>query len=98
MSKDWAGDYYEEKFEFPLWKLIKERAEEKDISYLKAIEEVAPEFAKDVRIRDKAFEERKYKIIPGEIENLYTFWVYQDDIFALSIDRTMKGLLKILPV
>ena len=59
MSKDWAGDYYEEKFEFPLWKLIKERAEEKDVSYLKAMEEVAPEFAKDVRIRDKAFEDEQ---------------------------------------
>ena len=57
MSKDWAGDYYEEKFEFPLWKLIKERAEEKDISYLKAAEEVAPEFAKGVRIRDTEFED-----------------------------------------
>lgn len=59
MSKDWAGDYYEEKFEFPLWKLIKERAEEKDISYLKAAEEVAPEFAKGVRIRDEEFEDEQ---------------------------------------
>ena len=62
MSKDWAGDYYEEKFEFPLWKLIKERAEEKDISYLKAAEEVAPEFAKGVRIRDTEFEDEQVNI------------------------------------
>ena len=58
MAEDWAGDYYEEKFEFPLWKLIKQRAEEKDISYLKAAEEVAPEFAKGVRIRDEDFEDK----------------------------------------
>ena len=62
MSKDWAGDFYEEKFEWPLWKLIKERAEEKDISYLKAAEEVAPEFAKDVRIRDIEFEDEQVNI------------------------------------
>jgi hypothetical protein len=62
MSKDWAGDYYEENFEFPLWKLIKERAEEKDISYLKAAEEVAPEFAKGIRIRDAEFEDEQVNI------------------------------------
>jgi len=62
MSNDWAGDHYEEKFEWPLWKLIKERAEEKDISYLKAAEEVTPEFAKGVRIRDIEFEDEQVNI------------------------------------
>ena len=62
MSKDWAGEYYEEEFEFPVWKLIKERAEEKDISYLKAMEEVAPEFAKGVRIRDEVFEDEQVNL------------------------------------
>ena len=62
MPNDWAGDHYEEKFEWPLWKLIKERAEEKDISYLKAAEEVTPEFAKGVRIRDTEFEDEQVNI------------------------------------
>jgi hypothetical protein len=48
---------YEEKFEFPLWKLIKQRAEEKDISYMAAGEEVVPEYMKTIRYQDKDFEE-----------------------------------------
>lgn len=47
---------YEEKFEFPLWKLIKQRAEEKDISYLAALNEVLPEYVKTIRYRDEEFE------------------------------------------
>ena len=49
--------HYEEKFEFPLWKLIKQRAEEKDISYLAASQEVTPEYQKGIRYRDTAFED-----------------------------------------
>ena len=48
---------YEEKFEFPLWKLIKQRAEEKDISYVAASEEVVPEYVKTIRYRDTEFED-----------------------------------------
>jgi hypothetical protein len=60
MEKDWAGQYYEEEgFEYPLWTQIKAYAEEKDISYLKASEALAPEFAKGVRIRDIAFEDEQ---------------------------------------
>jgi len=70
MSKDWAGDHYEEKFEWPLWKLIKERAEEKDISYRKAAEEVTPEFAKGVRIRDIEFEDEQVNIRQKHFEQL----------------------------
>jgi len=70
MTKDWAGDYYEEKFKFPLWKLIKEKAEEKDISYLKAMEEVTPEFAKGVRIRDEAFEDENVEKRRKHLEEL----------------------------
>lgn len=49
--------HYEEKFEFPLWKLIKQRAEEKDISYVQAAGEVLPEFEKGIRYRDAEFED-----------------------------------------
>jgi len=51
-----ADEHYEEKFEFPLWKLIKQRAEEKDISYSAAAEEVTPEYMKTIRYQDKEFE------------------------------------------
>ena len=53
-----TGDkHYETKFEYPLWKLIKQRAEEKDISYVQAAGEVLPEYEKGIRYRDKEFEE-----------------------------------------
>ena len=52
-----SDKYYEEKFEFTLWKLIKQRAEEKDISYHDASIEVLPEFEKTIGYRDKEFEE-----------------------------------------
>lgn len=55
--KSIAAKHYEDNFEFPLWKLIRQRAEEKDISYLKASLEVLPEYEKGIRYRDKAFEE-----------------------------------------
>lgn len=44
--------HYEDKFEFPLWKMIKQRAEEKDISYVDAIREVVPEYQKTIRYED----------------------------------------------
>ena len=55
MPEPMSDKYYEEKFEFPLWKLIKQRAEEKDISYVAASEEVLPEYVKTIRYRDTEF-------------------------------------------
>ncbi len=49
---------YEEKFEFPLWKMIKQRAREKDISYSAALDEVLPEYVKTIRYRDDEFEKQ----------------------------------------
>ena len=57
MTKSKIDKHYEEKFEFPLWKLIKQRAEEKDISYHDASIEVMPEYEKTIRYRDRKFEE-----------------------------------------
>ena len=57
MGKSTADEHYEEKFEFPLWTMIKKRAEEKDLSYIDAAWEVLPEFGKDIRFRDDAFED-----------------------------------------
>ena len=53
--------HYEEKFEFPLWKLIKQRAEEKDISYVKAAEEVVPEYVKTIPYRNFAYDDALIK-------------------------------------
>lgn len=52
---DPVAEHYEEKFEFPLWTLIKQRAEEKDISYSDAALEVEPEYARTLRIRDDEY-------------------------------------------
>lgn len=65
MPEPMSDKFYEEEFEFPLWKLIKQRAEKKDISYVAASEEVLPEYEKTIRYRDTAFEdaaiEKRYK-------------------------------------
>ncbi|MBN1460988.1 MAG: hypothetical protein JXA57_15765 [Armatimonadetes bacterium] len=47
---------YETDFEFPLWVLIKERAEQKDICYYAAAREVVPEYMKTIRYDDEEFE------------------------------------------
>lgn len=57
MAESLLDSHYEEKFEFPLWKLIKQRAIEKDISYAAASREVLPEYIKTIRYRDTEFEE-----------------------------------------
>jgi len=46
---------YEAEFEFPLLKLIRERAEEEDISYLEAANEVVPEYARALKLRDMKY-------------------------------------------
>ena len=52
-----VDEHYEDEFEFPLWRLIKECAEREDISYSKASELVVPEYAKSIRYGDHAFED-----------------------------------------
>ncbi len=54
-------DHYEEKFEYPVLKLIRQRAEKKNISYSRAANEVAQEFAKTIRFRDDDFENAALK-------------------------------------
>lgn len=49
--------WHEEKFEYPLMKLIEERAKEKDISILAAAKVVIPEYAAPLRWRDEDFDE-----------------------------------------
>jgi len=57
MSDPMSDKHYEEEFEFPLWKLIKKRAKEKDISYVKACQEIVPEYVKTIRYGDTEFED-----------------------------------------
>lgn len=57
MPEPTSDKHYESKFEFPLWKLIKQRAEEKDISYVEASGEVVSEYVKTIRYRDTEFED-----------------------------------------
>ena len=59
MNEPTSDKHYEEKFEFPLWKLIKQRAEEKDISYHDALLEVVPEYEKTIRYGDTEFEQEQ---------------------------------------
>jgi hypothetical protein len=59
MKERASGKHYEEKFAFPLWTLIKQRAEEKDISYHDAMLEVVPEYEKSIRYGDTQFEQEQ---------------------------------------
>lgn len=72
MPEPTSDKHYEEEFEFPLWKLIKQRAEKKDISYLKAMNEVIPEYEVDakLRYRDYEWENRLVETRWKELEEL----------------------------
>lgn len=66
---------YEDEFQFPLWEQIKKRAEEKDISYYKALKEVVPEYGRTIRYRDEKYEiEEGQKYLKGiiELQNIQT--------------------------
>ena len=52
-----SDDHYESTFELPLWTLIRERADAKDISYYKAAAEVVPEYMERIRYDDIEFED-----------------------------------------
>lgn len=49
---DPEAKHYEEKFEFRLWKMIREYAEEHDMSYSRAAAQVVHEYSKTTRCRD----------------------------------------------
>jgi len=56
MAEPTSDKHYETEFEFSLWKLIRQRVKEKDISYRKAADEVVLEYKKTIRYRDVEFE------------------------------------------
>lgn len=49
---DPGAAHYEEEFEFPFWKLVRKRAEEKDMSFSDAAAEVCPEYSRTLKVRD----------------------------------------------
>ena len=81
MAEPISDKRYEEKFEFPLWKLIKKHAEEKDISYIDAADEVLPEYMKTIRYRDKEFEKAEYIKRYKELDELYE----REDLLANKV-------------
>lgn len=70
MSQHKPNEHYEDRFEFPLLKLIRQRAEEKDISYLAAADEVVPEYARALRFRDAEYNEELFKEQQKQLEEL----------------------------
>lgn len=50
--RDPVPGHYEEKFEFRLWKMIREHADARDVSYSRAAAEVVHEYSKTTRCRD----------------------------------------------
>ncbi len=57
MDETYGGGVYEEKFEFPLLKLVREKAEELDISYHDALVLVKPDYVRTCRYGDEEFEQ-----------------------------------------
>jgi hypothetical protein len=70
MPEPVSDKHYEEKFEFPLWKLIKQRAQEKDISYSAAYREVLPEYEKTIRYKDTEWTDEQIRKRNKEIAEL----------------------------
>jgi hypothetical protein len=56
MAEPMSDKHFENKFEFPLWILIKQYAEEKDVSYREAALAVTPKYVKTIRYGDIDFE------------------------------------------
>ena len=44
--------HYEENYKSPLWSMVKNHAEQKDISYYAAYREILPEYQKTIRYKD----------------------------------------------
>jgi hypothetical protein len=64
-----SDKYYENKFEYPLMKLIRQIAEEKDISYHDAALLAIPEYDKTIHWGDEAYE---LSIIKKNVEEVKT--------------------------
>lgn len=67
-------DAYESKFEFPLMKLVRAKAEELDISYHDALVLVKPDYVRSIRYGDTAFEEAEIAAFGKVTEETNANW------------------------
>ena len=74
MIEPTSKKHFESVFEFPLYRLIKERAREKDISYHDAAVEVVPEYVKTIKYGDEAFENAEIEKSTRETEAALRDW------------------------
>jgi hypothetical protein len=81
MPEPTSDKHYESKFEFPLWKLIQQRAEEKDISYTKAADQVVSEYVKTIRYGDEEFEDSSRHKRGEELKSLFGQGHDTSDVF-----------------
>lgn len=58
MIEPTSDKHFEEKFEYPLWTLIKKYADENDVSYRDAVKAVMPGYVNTIRYGDLEFENR----------------------------------------
>ena len=82
MAEVTSDKHYESKFEYPLFKLIRERAREKDISYHDAALEVVPEYCKTIRYGD---EEHEISVIKQNIDE-----VAQESVTWQELQKTFR--------
>jgi len=62
--------HYEDEFEFPFWKLIRDYAEEHDLSYSKAARAVCSEYVKTIRYRDTEWSDEQIRKREREMVNV----------------------------
>lgn len=74
MDQNYGGGVYEEKFEFPLLKLVRAKAEELDISYHDALVLVKPDYVRTCRYGDVEFEEGEISKFEKVTENTMANW------------------------
>ena len=65
---------YEEDFEFPILKLVREKAEELDISYHDALKLVKPDYVKTIRYGDEEFEQKVIADFDKVSEQTFVNW------------------------
>lgn len=74
MDQNYGGGVYEEKFEFPLMKLVREKAEELDISYHDALVLVKPDYVRTCRYGDEEFENAEIEKFEKVTEETFVNW------------------------
>lgn len=74
MDEFYGGGVYEEEFEFPLFKLVREKAEELDISYHDALVLVKPDYVRTCRYGDEEYENTEIEAFEKVTEQTNASW------------------------